>query len=146
MIQTGRYGTVKYDPAAVTPVVVASLNGWKLSLKTDYEEVTCFGDSNKVYVPGLKDVSGTLSGFWDSDDTTLVDAADATTPGLLELAPNSSALESAFKWSGLAYMDADIDCSLSAPKLSGTFKAAGPWTRAGTLAAGPTAGPTKHAH
>jgi hypothetical protein len=29
---------------------------------------------------------------------------------------------------GPAYMDADIDCTLAAPKLSGTFNAAGPWT------------------
>jgi hypothetical protein len=28
-------------------------------------------------------------------------------------------------------MDADIDCTLAAPKISGTFKAAGPWARAG---------------
>jgi hypothetical protein len=131
MIQTGRYGSVKYDAAATTPVEIASLNGWKLSLKTDYEDVTCFGDQNKVYVPGMKDVSGTVQGFWNSDELTLFEAADATTPGMLELAPNTSAAEAAFKWSGLAYLDADIDCTLAAPKITGTFKAAGPWTRGG---------------
>ena len=30
-------------------------------------------------------------------------------------------------WTGPAYMDASIDASLSAPKLSGTWKAAGPF-------------------
>jgi hypothetical protein len=133
-ILTGRYGKVKYDPTGVggpTAVEIISINGFKLSMKTNYEDVTCFGDLNLVYIPGLKDVSGTLQGFWNSADTTLFDAADAPTPGFLELIPNSGTTESAFFWSGLAYMDADIDCTLMAPKISGTFKAAGPWARAG---------------
>jgi hypothetical protein len=129
-ILTGRYGEVKYDPTGaggVTAVAIASLNAWKLSLKTDKEDVTCFGAVNKVYVPGLKDVSGTVGGFWDSSDVTLFEAADAATPGLLELVPNTT--ETTFMWSGKAYMDADIDCSgLKVPKVTGTFMAAGPWT------------------
>jgi hypothetical protein len=134
-ILTGRYGSVKYDPTGVggaTAVAIIGLNAWKLDVKTDYEEVSQFGDQNKVYVPGLKDISGTLGGFWDSTDPTLFEAADATTPGLLELLPNEN--EVTAKFSGLAYMDASIDCSLAAPKVSSTFKAAGPWTTpTGTL-------------
>jgi hypothetical protein len=124
-ILSGRYGSVKYDPAGTTPVPVVALNTWKLDLKTDYEEVTQFGDSNKVYVPGLKDISGSLGGFWDSADTTIFEAADATVPGKLELIPNIN--EPTFTFSGLAYLDASIDCSLAAPKVSATFKAAGKW-------------------
>jgi hypothetical protein len=129
-ILTGRYGEVKYDPTGTgTPpaVVIASINGWKASFKNDYEDVTCFQDTNKVYVPGLPDVSGSLAGFWNSDDVTLFEATKSPTPGMLELTPNST--EPLFKWSGLAYLDVDIDCTVKgAPKLSGTFKAAGPWT------------------
>jgi hypothetical protein len=134
-IKTGRYGKVLYDPTGVGPAVdaIASLNAWKLSLKTEKEDVTCFGANNRVYCPGLKDVQGTLGGFWDSSDITLFEAADAPTPGLLELMPNDT--ETTFFWSGLAYMDADIDASgLKVPKVSGTFMAAGDWT-------GPTATP-----
>jgi hypothetical protein len=128
-IKSGRYGTIKYDPLGITPVALVSLDKWKLSLKTDKINVTCFGDLNKVYVPGMKDISGTISGFWNSTNVVLFDAADADTPGLLELAPNST--EPTFKWSGLAYMDADIDCSVvGAPAVSGTFMAAGTWTMA----------------
>ena len=132
-IKTGRYGSVKYDATGAggaTLVEIVSLNAWKLSIKTDKEDVSCFSDTNKVYVPGLKDLTGSVSGFWNSAELTLFEAADAPTPGLLELMPNST--ETTFKWSGLAYLDADIDCSLSAPKVTGTFAAAGPWT-------GPTA-------
>lgn len=127
-IKSGRYGTVKYDPAGVTPVALISLNGWKLSLKTDMEDVSCFGDTNKVYVPGLRDISGNLSGFWNSSNVVIFDATEATTPGKLELAPNST--EPTFTFSGLAYLDADIDCSLAAPKISASFVAAGAWIMA----------------
>jgi hypothetical protein len=139
MIKTGRYGTVKYDPTGAggaTLVVIASLNTWKLSAKTDYEDVTCFGDANKKYVPGMKDMSGSLGGFWDSDDPTVFEATDAPTPGMLDLAPNST--EPTFIWSGLAYLDADIDASAKgAPKLTSTWKAADTWTM-GWAAAGTT--------
>lgn len=127
MIKTGRYGTIKYDPLGTTPVELGSLDGWKLSQKTDKINVTCFGDTNKVYVPGMKDLNGTLNGFWNSSNVELFRAIDAETPGLLELAPNST--EPTFLWSGPAYLDADIDTDvLGVPKVSGSFMAAGPWT------------------
>jgi len=132
MIKTGRYGEVAYDPTGlgtVTPIpVVISMNGWKLSQKTDYEDVTCFQDLNKVYVPGMMDISGTLGGFWNSDSVVLFDAASAPTPGLLKLTPNTT--EDTFFWKGLGYLDADIDCTVKgAPKVTSSFKAAASWTR-----------------
>ena len=137
MIKTGRYGNVKYDPVGsespLNLVALASIKQWKLSLKTDKINVTCFQDGNKVYVPGMKDVSGSLAGFWNSADLTLFRATDAETPGMLQLIPNendtagSPAVMPYFE--GLAYMDADIDCSVEgAPAVSGTFMAAGTWT------------------
>jgi hypothetical protein len=132
-ILTGRYGEVLWDPSGTgtpPPVIIASLNAWKASFKTDKEDVTCFGDVNKIYVPGMKDVSGSVGGFYNSADKTLFEAADAGTPGTLKLVPNNSTGELANFWSGLAYLDADIDCTLKAPKVTGTFVAAGPWTMA----------------
>jgi hypothetical protein len=129
MIKTGRYGEVLWDATGAapgTPVEIVSLNAWKLSIKTEKEDVTCFNDPNKVYVPGMKDMSGTVAGFWNSDELALFEAADAGAPGQLKLMPNRQ--ETTFFWSGLAYLDADIDASLKAPKVSGTFAAAGPWT------------------
>lgn len=127
-IKTGRYGEVAYDSVPASPeapVALISIKGWKLSLKTDYEDVSCFLDTNKVYVPGLRDISGSGDGFWNSSQTTLVDASNASTPGFIKLTPNTN--EPTFYFGGLGYIDADIDCTLSAPKLSFTFKAAGPW-------------------
>ena len=127
MIKSGRNGQVLYDPAGTTPVLIVSLNKWKLSQKMGKTKVTCFGDTNEVYVPGLPDVSGSLAGFWNSVERTIFEAATAEVPGLLELVPNST--EPTFKWSGLAYLSADIDCSVDgAPIVSGEFMAGGPWT------------------
>lgn len=127
-IKSGRNGLIQYDATAASPAsftTLTSVNNWKLSLKTDYEDVSCFSDTNKVYVPGLRDISGSLGGFWNSTQTTIIDASSATTPGLVRLTPNST--ESTFYFEGTAYIDSDIDCSLAAPKVSATFKAAGSW-------------------
>jgi len=133
-ILSGRYGKVLYDPTGTgTPAAIISLNTWKADMKTDYEDVTCFGDTNKVYVPGMKDVAGTVGGFWNSAELGLFDAANATTPGKLQLMMNAN--EPTFLLQGLAYMDASIDAMLQTLKVTGNFKAAGPWT--GPLPAGP---------
>ena len=138
-IKTGRYGRVRYNAAgAVSPpalVTLVALDSWKLSLKTDFEDVTSFGDTNKVYVPGMIDISGTLGGHLDLTDLTIVHAATATTPGMLELAVNTTELLGSPAvtpvWQGLAYLDADIDCGAkNAPKLTASFRAAAAWTLA----------------
>ena len=130
MIKSGRNGAVKWDPTATTPVLIASLNGWTLSMKTDKIDVTCFGDQNKVYVPGLRDISGTIKGFWNSDELSLIEATELTAPGMLELVPDTTdAAAATMLFKGLAYLDAEIDTTVDgAPELSSEILAAGPWT------------------
>lgn len=124
MIKSGRNGSVMYDPAGVTPVALIALKEWKASFKTDYIDVTCFGDVNKVKVPGLPDIAGSGAGFWDSTNVVLFAAASATTPGKLKLVPNTT--EATFFASGLAYMSADIDVPVAgAPGVSFSWVAAG---------------------
>jgi hypothetical protein len=133
-IKTGRYGKVSYDPLGGSALVlIISINSWKGSFATDYEDVSCFGDTNKVYIPGLMDIGGSFAGFWNSAELTLFKAAMSPTPGTLQLMPNTS--EAAFFWQGPAYMSADIDCSMNAPKVTGTFKAAGSWSVPGQVLA-----------
>jgi hypothetical protein len=128
-ILSGRNGVVKYDPAATTPVEIISVKGFTISWKTPKQDVTCFGDPNAVFVPGVPQVQGGLDGHWNSADTTMFEAALADVPGMLELIPNDT--EALFKFSGLAYLDADLDCKVdSAPTVKGTWMAAGPWTMA----------------
>jgi hypothetical protein len=129
-IVSGRNGSVLWDPTGgSSPVAIVSLNAWTADFKTEYEDVTCFGDVNRVYIPGMKDAGGTIGGFWNSAELALFEAAEQDTPGFLKLLPSST--EASFFWSGPAYMDASIDASLSAPKISGTWKAAGPFVLAG---------------
>jgi hypothetical protein len=126
-ILSGRYGKVLYDPAGITPVEIISINSFKMNQKSEKIEVTCFGDTNKVYVPGQNDCTGEFGGFWNSAERVLWAAVDATTPGLLQLMPNST--EPTFFWEGLAWLDADIDTSVTdAPKITGSFSAAASWT------------------
>jgi hypothetical protein len=131
MIKSGRNGKVSWDPTGaggVTLVPVLSLNKWKLSLKTNKIDVTCFGDVNNVYVPGMKDIDGSVSGFWNSEELALFEATSAVSPGQLELVPDTTDGPT-FVFKGLAYLDADIDTDVAgAPAVSGTVLAAGPWS------------------
>jgi hypothetical protein len=137
-ILSGRNGRVGYDPtpsgSPSEAQVVNSLNAFTAEFTTEYEDVSCFGNTNRVYIPGLRDGSGTVSGFWDSAERTLWNASLATTPGKLVLVPNiadttpaSGTPHDAPAFTGLAYIDFSLDCSLAAPKMTGTWKAAGNW-------------------
>jgi len=129
-ILSGRYGEVSYDPTGAggaTLVPIISLNKFKVSFKTDKLDVTCFQDTNKVYIPSMMDASGSASGFYNSAEVTLFEAAVAPTPGMLKLCPNTT--EPTFFWTGKAYMDVEVDTGVAdAPTLSSEWMAAGPWT------------------
>jgi hypothetical protein len=139
-IKTGKFGKVSWDQAGGSTLVeIISLNSWTLSEETEMEDVTCYSDTNRVYVPGMKDLKGDVGGFFNSSDLTLWKAADAGSPGTLQLIVNNQ--EPGFKWQGLAYMSASIDSSLSAPTVKGTWAAAASWTVPGQIVAtGATAG------
>ena len=133
MIRAGRDGLVKWDPTGVggvSAVALVSIKSWTLSLATEKINVTCFQDTNRVYIPGMRDISGDLSGFWNSSDMSLIEATALTTPGYLELIPHTSdGTPTPLAFSGTAYMDANLDTDVEgAPALTGTFMAAGPWT------------------
>ena len=50
---------------------------WSINKASDRDEVTAFGDANKVYVGGLPDASGDFSGFLDAGTSqTYVAASD----------------------------------------------------------------------
>lgn len=133
MIRHGKDGQVLYDPSGsiTSPsdlAAIAHIMSFKISLKTDKVPVTCLGDNNKVYVPGLPDISGQFSGFYAADELTLITASQSTTPGLLKLIPHGQNGEDDTFFLGLAYLDADIDTGVDgAPKMSSSFVAGGSW-------------------
>jgi hypothetical protein len=143
MIKSGRNGAVKWDPTGaggVTAVALISIKSFSLSLATEKINVSCFGDQNRVYIPGLRDISGSMGGFWNSDDMSLIEATELTAPGFLELVPDTTdGTPAPYSFSGLAYLDAEINTDVEgAPELTSSFMAAGSWTMpvAGVLAAG----------
>jgi hypothetical protein len=133
-ILSGRDGLVKWDPTGAgtaTATALVSIKQWKAEFKTDKIDVTCFQDTNKVYVPGMRDINGELTGFWNSDDLSLIEATTLTAPGYIELIPHSNDPNATTPhlFSGPAYLDASIDTAVDgAPALSSQILAAGPWT------------------
>lgn len=61
------------DSAVAEPV--AYLNSWSIEFTVDKVDVTAFGDSNKIYVSGLPDASGSFGGWYDTDSAQLYTAS-----------------------------------------------------------------------
>ena len=126
----GKAGRVMMSASSTTVPVTVVLSEWTLNMATDQVEVTSFGDANKTYVQGLKDLQGTISGFWESASDQLFIAADSSTGTLMYLYPDVTNHPVAY-WYGLANMSASISVSATgANSISGTFSARGAWTRA----------------
>jgi hypothetical protein len=97
-------------------------------MSTDKIEVTAFGDANKTYVQGLKDIKGSFSGFFDDTETKPFTAADSGSGCLLYLYP-SSLLPTRY-WAGPAWLDVSVDTGVSdAVAIAGSFAANGTWVR-----------------
>lgn len=64
----GRRGRLYVGIASDTAVAepIPFLNSWSIEFTVDKVDVTSFGDTNKVYVSGLPDASGTYGGFYDT--------------------------------------------------------------------------------
>ena len=111
-----------------TAVLAVALSSWSLDMPTDLVEVTSFEDSNKVYVQGKKDISGSFSGFWDDQDDSMFDAADSTTPVKMYIYPSADAATRYFY--GTAWVDASLEGSVDgAVTVAANFKAATSWSR-----------------
>lgn len=108
-------------------VLVASITSWTLDISTDRVDVTAFGDTNKQYVQGLPDYSGSFEGWWDTSDLSLLETALAGTQVTLRLVPSSDDATQYFE--GSAFLDASVATSATgAVSVSGTFAAAGTWS------------------
>jgi len=110
-------------------VVVANLNKWDLDLSTDTVDVTAFQDTNKVYVQGLPDIKGTLTGLWDSGSLEVFNVSLGTVAAFLKLIPYS--IDAATFFSGKAWLSSSISVDAKgAVTIGGKFVAAGAWTLA----------------
>jgi hypothetical protein len=108
---------------------VNGLSKWSIDATTDKAEVSAFQDANKVYVQGLPDLKGMLSGFWDDvASDTLYTASAAAGPVNMYLYPSS--LRTNKYWYGVAFVDYSVDVEVKdAVKTSCNFVAGGSWGR-----------------
>lgn len=111
-----------------TAIAAVSISGWTGDFTTDKVETTSFGDPNKTYVQGLKDIKGTLSGFLDDTGLAVFTAADSADGCKLYLYPSANA--TGMYWYGPAWLD--MSCAVpvgGANTISGNFVANGAWGR-----------------
>jgi len=107
---------------------VAVKTEWTLNLNRDFVDVTSFGDLNKVYVVGLKDISGTYSGNLDLSGDIGVNASDLDAVPIYLYADARDGHEFLVAF-GPGFIDASITASnTDALKASGNFRASGNWT------------------
>jgi hypothetical protein len=126
----GKNGAIYLGGPKGTGQKLTNKTEWTLNLNRDYVDSTVFGDVNKTYLVGLKDISGTFAGLLTISGDAQVNAAnsdilsvylygdDATVPGgtLLLIA------------AGPGLIDAAITASnTDAIKTTGNFRAAGAW-------------------
>lgn len=113
--------------AAATPLV--SQAKWSIDLSVDREDVTAFGDLNKVYVQGLPDISGDFEGFFDDSDSTIYTAAGSATGANMYLYPDYTNAPTKY-WYGVGWIDYSVETPVDGPvTVKGTFGAAGTWGR-----------------
>jgi hypothetical protein len=124
----GKNGQIFFSTTGTgTAVAVANLSAWSLSFATDKAEVTSFGETNKTYVQGLKDVSGSFEGFFDDVTTAALFTAADSTDGIKAYFYPSSAAATRYFY-GLAWIDVSISVPVGgAVTVSGTIAANGSW-------------------
>jgi hypothetical protein len=102
---------------------------WTLNLNRDYVDSTVFGDSNKTYLVGLKDVQGTFAGLLAIAGDAQVNATNSDIVNIYLYGDDGTNGGSVLLIaSGPGLMDASITASnTDAIKTSGNFRAAGAW-------------------
>jgi len=124
----GKNGSIYINGPKGVGDKVAVKTEWTLNLNRDFVDATSFGDRNKVYLVGLKDISGTYSGNLDLSGDIGVNAADLDAIPIYLYADDRDSHEFLVAY-GPGFMDASITASnTDAIKTTGNFRASGDWT------------------
>lgn len=106
---------------------VTTKTEWTLNLNRDYVDATVFGDTNKTYLVGLRDIQGTYAGLLDVSGDLLVNQTSSDSVDLYLYADDGGS--PLLVASGPALIDASITASnTDAVKVTGNFRASGAWT------------------
>lgn len=123
----GRKGEIQIG-AASPLTVIGSLSSWSISFTRDKVDTTSFGETNKTYLAGLKDVSGTFEGFFDTSYIrSLFDEAESATGTTIRITPSTDYPD--FYYTGPCWLDLSTTGAVNdAVKVTGTISANGSWT------------------
>lgn len=110
-----------------TPEPITFLNNYSISFATDNIDVTAFGDSNKTYVAGLPDSSGTYSGFYDDAGAQFYTAATDGVARKFYLYPSTG--NTGQYWFGTAIFDFEVNAAVD-----GAVQVTGSWNAGSVVA------------
>ena len=123
----GKNGAIYINGAKGSGTKVTNKTEWALNLNRDYVDATVFGDTNKTYLVGLKDISGTYAGLLDTSGDYLVNSTDSDIVQIYLYADDGAT--AILVASGPGLFDAAITASnTDAIRCTGNFRAAGNWT------------------
>jgi hypothetical protein len=106
---------------------VANKVEWTLNLNRDYVDATVFGDTNKTYLVGLKDIQGTFNGLLDVSGDLVLNATDQDAIAIYLYGDDRNGSE-VLIGSGMGLCDASVTASnTDAIRVTGNFRAAAPW-------------------
>lgn len=122
------YAGIASDTASAE--VVTFLNAWSIDFTVDKVDVTCFGESTKVYVAGIADASGTFSGFYDNATAQLFTAATDGLARKCYIYPDTSS--SGIYFFGTALFDFNMSEGVGeAATISGSWSAGSAFAKVG---------------
>ena len=123
----GKNGAIYVDGPKGSGTKVSNKTEWTLNLNRDYVDATVFGDTNKTYLVGLKDISGTYAGLMDVSGDLLINATTSDTVLIYLYADDGTS--PVLLASGPGLIDGAIQASVTdAVKVTGNFRASGAWT------------------
>jgi hypothetical protein len=92
--------------SAATPEPLPFIAKWSLKFNTDKYDVTAMGDGQKIYVSGLRDATGSFSGWYDDSTNQTYSAAVDGAPRKFYLYPSADTTKYYF---GQILADMNID-------------------------------------
>lgn len=128
----GRRGRVYLGLASDTAVAepLPFIAKWAINHSTDKVEVTAMGDSNKTYVAGLADATGTFSGSYDNATAQTYTAAVDGLARKFYLYPDLST--NTQYWFGTIIVDLSVDGGVdTAVNISSSWNAASTLAKVG---------------
>lgn len=110
---------------------IAYLSQWSIDFATDNAEVTALGDTNKIYVAGLPDCSGSFAGFYDDATVQTYTAATDGVARKAYLYPNRAGTPGQYFFGTMLpdfKASGDVSGGVS---ISGDWAAASGWSKVG---------------